>query len=97
MSNWTYSPKAKADLKAIWTYSAESWGLDQADRYIRQIDETCKDLAMGRLKGLDITYIRPGYFKQRIGSHLIFFTRPSPSEIVIIRLLHQSMDIDRQI
>ncbi len=97
MSEWTYSPKAKADLKAIWTYSAHSWGPDQADRYVRQIDDTCKALAMGRLKGLDVTRIRPGYFKQKVGSHLIFFTRPSASEIVIIRLLHQSMDIDRQI
>lgn len=97
MSNWTYSPKAKADLKAIWIYSAGSWGPDQADSYIRQIDDTCQALAMGRLKGLDVTYIRPGYFKQRTGSHLIFFARPGPSEIVIIRLLHQSMDIGRQI
>lgn len=34
MSGCDLTPRARADLKAIWTYTADRWNTEQADRYI---------------------------------------------------------------
>lgn len=39
-------------------------------------------------------HIRYGYFKYASGSHVLFFTRHEAG-IVIVRVLHQSMDFER--
>ncbi|MGH8241105.1 MAG: type II toxin-antitoxin system RelE/ParE family toxin, partial [Steroidobacteraceae bacterium] len=31
------TPRARADLDEIWDYTAERWGLDQAETCIRQL------------------------------------------------------------
>ena len=33
MSGYGLTPRARADLKAIWTYPADRWNIEQADRY----------------------------------------------------------------
>jgi plasmid stabilization system protein ParE len=43
MRRYVHSPRAHADMSGIWDYTAEHWGVDQADRYIRQIVTTCAD------------------------------------------------------
>jgi plasmid stabilization system protein ParE len=42
--------------------------------------------------------IRPGYLKCPVGSHLVFY-RPDPeaSILVVVRILHQRMDIGSQL
>jgi toxin ParE1/3/4 len=37
MSRYVLSPRAQADLSDIWDYTAERWGVDQAEAYIRLI------------------------------------------------------------
>lgn len=32
-SGWVLRPAAEADLSEIWFHGAESWGVEQADRY----------------------------------------------------------------
>jgi toxin ParE1/3/4 len=41
-------------------------------------------------------HIRSGYFKYSAGSHVLFFRR-NESGIVVIRILHQSMDFERHL
>lgn len=36
---------AEGDLRAIWTYTYETRGADQADRYLNQIDACCAAIA----------------------------------------------------
>lgn len=31
MTGWTLTPKAAADIDSIWDFSAERWGIGQAD------------------------------------------------------------------
>ena len=33
MSGYALTPRARAGLKAIWTYTADHWSIEQADRY----------------------------------------------------------------
>jgi len=91
----TFSPAAVADIGAIWDYTAETWGMDQADRYVDDIRAACVAL-MGRERAGRKVDVRDGYLKYPVGRHLIFY-RQDGSGIVVMRVLHQSMDVDRHL
>jgi toxin ParE1/3/4 len=87
------SPPARADLDAIWDYSAETWGDEQAERYVRDIRAACGALASGHKKGRSAEDIRGGYRKLSVGSHLLFYRTTDEGVIDVIRILHQHMDL----
>ena len=91
----TFSPAAAADIGAIWDYTAETWGMDQADRYVDDIRSACLALADGERAGRRVD-VRDGYLKYPVGRHLIFY-RQDGTGIVVIRVLHQSMDVERHL
>ena len=91
----TFSPAAIADIGAIWDYTAETWGPDQADRYIDTVRDTCLALANGEIAGRRVE-VRDGYLKYPVGRHLIFFRQPG-SGTEVIRVLHQMMDTERHL
>lgn len=95
MSRLTFSPLATADIDGIWDYTAENWGLDQADQYTDDIRDACHDLANGEKRGRTVD-IRDGYLKYSVGSHFVFF-RQMDSGIEVIRILHQGMDVKRHL
>jgi len=86
-----FAPKAQADLADIWRYSAEHWGVNQADRYTDDIRDACSGLADGSRQGRPAE-IRTGYLKYRIGAHVIYF-REYERRLEVIRILHARMDV----
>ena len=43
MAECSLRPRAMADLEEIWDYTVETWGEEQAERYLRLInDGLCK-------------------------------------------------------
>ena len=97
MTGYVLTPRARRDLSEIWDDSAEQWGTAQADRYIRLIATGCTALAAGRTKGRSAEAIRPGYFRQTIGSHVLFYRARKRGGIEIVRILHQPMDAARHL
>jgi plasmid stabilization system protein ParE len=37
MSQVILSPKSKSDLSDIWDYTLAEWGIDQAEKYVREL------------------------------------------------------------
>lgn len=95
MSRVTFSPAAIADIDGIWDYTAETWGVDQANHYTDDIRDTCNDLAAGNKQGRTAD-IRDGYLKYSVGKHFVFFVRTGGG-IAVIRVLHQQMDTKRHL
>ena len=91
----TFAPAAAEDIDRIWDYTAENWGVDQADKYVDDIKDVCGSLADGKKKGRKV-HARSGYFKYAVGRHYVFFRRQT-AEIEVIRILHQSMDMKRHL
>lgn len=89
------SPLAESDLEEIWVYTFKNWSLEQADRYHNAIVEAFEDLAAGRKSGRPVD-IRKGYFKYPVGAHVVFY-RFSESGLVVVRVLHQRMDVGRHL
>ena len=90
MSRVTFSPAAIADIDGIWDYTAERWGVDQAEHCADDIRDTCNALAAGLKKGRAVD-VREGYLKYAVGKHFVFFVMVGDG-ITVIRILHQQMD-----
>jgi toxin ParE1/3/4 len=96
MSRFILSPRARADLEVIWTYTAERWGVDRADRYIRQLHAACETVGEKPERGRSCDDIRLGYRKYAVGAHVLFF-RVVHGNVEVVRVLHQRMDFNRHL
>jgi len=93
MGTFTLTKKAKADLKSIAAYTQRKWGKEQRKIYALQFDNTFHLLSESPSTGSKCDFIKMGYRKFPVTSHLIFYHSISQSEIEIIRILHKRMDI----
>lgn len=90
MSKWKLTRKAQSDFAGILIYTKNTWGEEQAERYLA-----------GLLNGLDLITQEPGIGRScgRLGSglrrfergkHVIFY-KPDRNGILVSRILHQRM------
>ena len=95
MKALAFTPLAIADIEAIWDYSSETWGPDQADRYTDEIRDACHALAAGWKMGRFVD-IRSGYLKYTTGSHIIYL-KDQMDRLEVIRILHSRQDVERHL
>ncbi len=87
------SPAAQSDVADIWDYTAEKWGLDQAEASVRQIKRAVQAVAADHGLGRSCDEIRPGYWKYMVGSHVLFY-RIDRDGIDVVRILHAHMNFE---
>ncbi|MBN3563691.1 type II toxin-antitoxin system RelE/ParE family toxin [Aliamphritea spongicola] len=97
MSDFVLTELAKADLKDIARYTEKHWGRRQRLNYLKQLDEAFRLLASAPETGTDIHFIREGYRKDRINRHIIFYRIIPMRRLLIVRILHQRMDIGNRL
>jgi toxin ParE1/3/4 len=96
MLGYLLTPRARADLDEIWDYTAKRWSVAQAERYLREIQRGVEAVASKPGLGRRCDEIRAAYYKMPVGSHILFYRR-TDSRIQIVRILHQSMDVERHL
>jgi toxin ParE1/3/4 len=87
--------KAYADLKSIAKYTQTTWGVEQHKEYLSRLDQSFHLIAENVGIGRNCDYIREGYFSYPVGKHLVFY-HVEDEVVTIVRILHQSMDVERQ-
>src|SRR3546814_20880836 len=93
ISDWS-SDVCSSDLSTdVWLYSADRWGVDQADDYVGQIEDNLRKAAAG----LRIAQPIDELWKIRSGHHLCLFAKEADDVIWVIRILHERMDVKTQI
>lgn len=92
MGTFQLSNQAKNDLKAIAVYTQNKWGKTQRRIYLRQFDDAFQSIAETPAIGIAGDYIRLGYRKFPVASHIIFYRQISDTHIEIVRVLHKRMD-----
>lgn len=96
MASYRLRTLAHQDLEAIWEYTFEQWGLEQAERYFTALFTCFDDLAnnpgMGQLRDELLPRVRS--FPQ--GRHLVFY-ETVPEGIEIIGVVHQSADVENHL
>ena len=70
--------------------------MDQAEDYIRLLQNAIETVAEDPRRGRPCDEIRKGYRKYVAGSHMIFY-RKAKSGIDIVRILHGRMDFERHL
>lgn len=92
------SHQANQDLENIWLYTFENWSVEQADRYLGLIMDEIEYISTNPDTGIDFSSIRKGYYRSKVKSHFIFYKINEKNKVLeIIRILHQSMDIDNRL
>jgi toxin ParE1/3/4 len=89
---YTFAPRARRDLQEAWTYSRDRWGRQRADTYIRDLTAIVEHIAANPSLGQACDEIQAGYRKHPAGSHMLFYVIRDDA-IVVIRVLHQQMDV----
>jgi len=85
---------AKADLMSIARFTESHWGRKQRNAYLMEIDQVFRSLAVNPLIGRTCDEIRAGYRKHPHGAHVIYYTLPNESELLVVRILHGTMDTE---
>jgi toxin ParE1/3/4 len=99
MKKGTYSisDQALIDLEQIWLYTFENWSIEQADRYHNLIISEIDYLSRNIQSGKPMNHVKEGYRVSKVKSHLIFYKSSIESEIEVVRILHERMDIESRL
>jgi toxin ParE1/3/4 len=96
MVHYKLTVKADEDLVNIFHYSLLQFGLNRAETYLTSLEEHFLTLAHSPELGRRIDHIRQGYFRYEHLSHIIFY-KNIPEGVLIVRVLHQSVDVPKHI
>ena len=94
---YTISEKATEDLEGIWVYTFENWSIEQADRYYNLIIDEIGFITNNFMSGKPMDYVREGYRASKVKSHLVFYKKTTDGKVEIVRVLHESMDIENRL
>jgi toxin ParE1/3/4 len=96
MAKYRITNEAVKDLEEIWSYTKQKWSLEQADRYYNLIIDEIEFVSSNPLLGRSIDYIKEGFRSTQVKSHLVFYQQHEDDTILIVRILHQSMDCEKR-
>lgn len=92
MATFQLTNKAKQDLKSIAAYTQKKWGREQRRIYLKQFDDAFHLLSITPDIGIGCDFIKAGYRKFPVTTHVVFYRSLSESKIEIVRILHKRMD-----
>lgn len=95
MNHFVLSAKAKSDLIKIAKYTQLTWGKAQRNNYLKLLDNSFQLLADEPELGINCNYIREGYSKYPQSSHVIYYKEHKANQILIVRILHKCIDVNR--
>ena len=84
---------AKRDLASIARHSRREWGVARKRKYLARIRDTFRALRDNPGIGAPRDDIAAGLRAHPVGSHLVFY-REAGTAVVILRVLHQRMDVE---
>ncbi len=93
MAKYFLTNKAVEDLSAIWEYTYESWSERQADKYHEMLTSSFQEILEHPEVGKSYPEIDTSVMGLRVGKHIVFYRIVPSSDIEILRILHQRMDL----
>ena len=96
MPDYRLSAEADRDIFEIARYTLETWDEAQTERYLTGLHDALLALALRPDAGIASDDLRPGYFRRRYRSHMVFYKR-SDDGILVVRVLHARMDYLRHL
>jgi toxin ParE1/3/4 len=97
MAEYIISETALEDLNNIWIYMAENWSVEQANRYYNLIVDEIEYVSVNFETAKDFGSTRKNYKFSKVKSHLVFYKKTENTQIEVVRILHERMDIKNRI
>lgn len=97
MAGFRLTIPAEQDFDGIGDYTFDTWGEQQAERYLTQLDNAFQLLATTPSLGIDRSDLRPHLLSFPCNRHIIFFRRSAGGDVEILRVLHERMDFNRHL
>lgn len=96
MPDLRISRRAENDLGDIADYTIAEFGIEQARKYRDQLQACFDSLLDNPHLGRSAEDIAPQLRRIRQQAHVVFYV-PTADEILIVRVLHHSMDFERHL
>jgi len=96
MATYSLTAKAAEDLERIYEYSVLTFGLVQARYYLNGLHQLFQTLAENPMLGRSAERLAPKMRRIEYKSHSVFY-RNENRHALIVRVLHQTMDVDRHL
>jgi len=93
MLNLKLSPQAIIDIEDIYEFTFITWGIKQAEKYQDELYEGMLLISEKSEIGSVYYFKKGNYRKLLINRHLIFYSTII-NDCIIIRILHERMDLD---
>lgn len=84
------------DIDTIFDFTEERWGLEQAIGYALGLKGCLQQICEGQRNGRKIPGLRKRYLSVRYQSHYLIY-RETHQAAILIRILHQRMNIGRHL
>ncbi|WP_394798193.1 type II toxin-antitoxin system RelE/ParE family toxin [Myroides odoratimimus] len=85
--------RAVKDFSEIWSYPFEAWSEHQANKYYTLLIETCQKITNNPTLGKSYNRINTHLLVFGIGKHITFYQILQNKDILVIRFLHERMDL----
>ena len=96
MAIFKLSKASETDLEDIFEYGIFRFGLEQAKKYIFEMEQHFKILSENVNLGRDASALAVGLKRFSYATHVIFYV-PVPDGMLVVRILHQSRDFERHL
>ena len=91
MARFCLSVRAAADVTGIADYTIERFGIEQARRYRDGLEFCFQSLADNPLLGRSAEELAANLRRFEYESHVVYY-QPQDGSVLIVRVLHESMD-----
>jgi|TARA_B100000497_G_C7578049_1_gene348085 toxin ParE1/3/4 len=96
MSNVQFTNAARKDLREIFTYTTKTWGIVQARQYSEHLKQHTTAIGEIRARSKPIIGASADLHQSHCRKHIFVFERKSDT-VLIVRILHEAMDIPRHL
>lgn len=93
MARYNFTAHAAEDLRNIIRHTRQTWGLKQARHYRQELELSLKRLGELPSMGHKREEVAPGVRSFTVAGHIAFYA-PRRGGIIILRLLHPSMNVE---
>jgi toxin ParE1/3/4 len=88
VSTYKLTQKARSDLAEILLYTTDTWGAEQAERYMGLLLDGFDLIAEKPGMGRTCERLALGLRRFELGKHVVFY-KPKRGSVIIGRILHQ--------
>ena len=92
MPSFSFSKDAEQDLRQIFRYTKQKWGLKQATKYKESLKLRLHEITTSVIKDKQLSTNLPDIFLSKAEFHHIYYLRINRSEIIVIAILSPKQD-----